>query len=397
MEQVSNPVSGGVEMSVNPGSTTLPDGRVVELGYRIYKIYKINTEDSAFTVDFRLFARWKDEDVKEIVEDTWRPYIELSNCIEQEIVDENFILESEGETGQKKGYLRLNRRYRAKLFQQYDLANFPFDDHLLRIVLRIPKAIHKCIMQADKTRVEGKQVDGTTMNPFQMHEWQHYEPRYKIVSEGEHTWKRQFHIELPVRRHYKYYLFSIYGIMCMLTSLAFLILISPANNITDRLDLTFSLLVSMIAFKFVLADKVPNVNYMTRLDVYIYVCFGFLFSIAFESALMAWIGEKTAGGDGTTVDLAVINKLFGIGLVAAWGLFNIFQMAHKYVLISDQKERLGKRPTVALGSRKASIIRQQSLIVSESGKRDAGWSSARAEGASSTAAVTTSAGREQDI
>jgi hypothetical protein len=377
-EQV-NPVSGGgAEMiTINPGGTTEPDGKQVEIGYRIYKIYKISTEDTAFTVDFRIFARWKD-DTEEITEDTWHPYIELSNCMEQEVVDENFNVEKDEVGGQQKGWLRWNRRYRAKLFQQYDLSSFPFDDHALRIVLRIPKAVDKCIMKADLTRVDGKQVDGSTMNDFQMHEWQHYPPQYRIVSEGEHTWKRQFHIELPVRRHYKYYVLSIYGIMCMLTTLSFLILLSPANNITDRLDLTFSLLVSMIAFKFVLADKVPNVNYMTRLDVYLYSCFAFLFSIACESALMTWVAEKTEGGEsGMGIDLKTVNKLFGIGLVASWILFNLFHMIHKFFLVSEQKERLGRKSVIEVGSRHASVVRQQSLVISESKTRSGDWTASR--------------------
>lgn len=322
---------------VNPaGHTTAPDGRVVEIGYRIYKIYDIKTtEDSSVTVDFRLFLRWKDEAVSEITADTWKPHIDFSNLLETSLVDENFEVETSERKGQKKGYVRWHIRQRAKLFQQLDLSDFPFDDHTLRIVVRIPRDIDKSRIVADEGRVSGKQVDGATMNMFALQEWMHYPPKYSIVSDGEHTEKQQFHVELPVRRHFNCYIFSNYTMMCMLTTLSFFILISPADNVTDRLDLTFSLLISVIAFKFVLADKIPDVNYMTRMDVYVCTCLLFLFLIALESAILSFLSNNS------DVDIERANLLFGIVLVLLWVSFNVFQIVTKKMLVTCQSSRLG--------------------------------------------------------
>ena len=68
--------------------------------------------------------------------------------------------------------------------------------------------------------------------------------------------------------------------MLMLSLLGFSAFSLPRGDLSDRLNIVLTLLLTTTAFKFVVSDTIPKVGYNTHLDVFILLNMAFLFSIA---------------------------------------------------------------------------------------------------------------------
>lgn len=75
-------------------------------------------------------------------------------------------------------------------------------------------------------------------------------------------------INLRARRQYKYYLLNVVLIMFILTSLGLTSYALDHDALGDRLNVNITLILTVVAFKFVLASYVPRTPYSTQLDVY---------------------------------------------------------------------------------------------------------------------------------
>ena len=55
----------------------------------------------------------------------------------------------------------------------------------------------------------------------------------------------------------------------LITSLSFVVYASPIAAVANRLELCYALLLTSIAFKFVVSKSIPRISYLTTVDVYI--------------------------------------------------------------------------------------------------------------------------------
>lgn len=55
---------------------------------------------------------------------------------------------------------------------------------------------------------------------------------------------------------------------------------------SSRLSLTLTLLLTAVAYKFVVAAILPQLSYVTLLDSYLWYCFAYLLLVAIENALI---------------------------------------------------------------------------------------------------------------
>ena len=63
----------------------------------------------------------------------------------------------------------------------------------------------------------------------------------------------------------------------------------------DRLSVTLTLMLTAVAYKFIVASALPQVSYLTSLDTYVLVCFLFLFLISVENVAWPAITASFAG------------------------------------------------------------------------------------------------------
>lgn len=91
-------------------------------------------------------------------------------------------------------------------------------------------------------------------------------------------------------RQLTYFLFNVFLLEYFFTSVAFLIYVIDVTAFADILNIILVLLLTNVAYRFVLADTVPKVSYLTAFDVYSFlsICtiIGVLL-IAFAAALQS--------------------------------------------------------------------------------------------------------------
>ena len=80
-------------------------------------------------------------------------------------------------------------------------------------------------------------------------------------------------VKLQVRRFASYYVQNIVLIMALLSIMGLLCYAMEPDNIGDRLSTNFTLILTIVAFKLVLAQSLPKVAYNTLIDWYMIASF----------------------------------------------------------------------------------------------------------------------------
>ena len=72
----------------------------------------------------------------------------------------------------------------------------------------------------------------------------------------------------------------------IVTSCLFASFAVPAEHFADRCSITVTLLLAQVAFKYVVSDKLPNIDYLTYIDQYVFLCFLVAFFIIILQTLI---------------------------------------------------------------------------------------------------------------
>ena len=97
-----------------------------------------------------------------------------------------------------------------------------------------------------------------------------------------------------VRRGSTYYLYNIALTEALLVLLSTTAKIVPLDEFADRMSISLTLLLTSIAFKFVVAEKLPNLSYQTHLDKFILWGFVLQVMFIFASALAALLSKRAS-------------------------------------------------------------------------------------------------------
>ena len=80
-----------------------------------------------------------------------------------------------------------------------------------------------------------------------------------------------------------------------LTACGFSVFTLQVEQMGERVATNFTLLLTMVSYKFAMNDILPRLEYFTFLDQYIYLAFGMVMLICFESVCVqkAWSTKET--------------------------------------------------------------------------------------------------------
>merc|ERR1711988_175507 len=125
--------------------------------------------------------------------------------------------------------------------------------------------------------------------------------------------KPMFECRLLVRRKWYYYFYNIMLVMGLISFMSFSVIAIPVDEFADRAGITLTLLLTGVAFKFIVGGKVPAVPYITILEKYINWNIFFLIAIFVENFLTAIIkqGDHWWGYYNVGMAIAGVFWLFG--------------------------------------------------------------------------------------
>ena len=89
-----------------------------------------------------------------------------------------------------------------------------------------------------------------------------------------------YNVKLHVRRQCGFYIYNIALLMCLITALTFSTFAVSIDSTGDRIQITLTLLLTSVAFKYYVQQFVPTVSYLTFLGKYVLSCLIFQFGMA---------------------------------------------------------------------------------------------------------------------
>jgi hypothetical protein len=83
-------------------------------------------------------------------------------------------------------------------------------------------------------------------------------------------------VKVWAERNPSYYAVNVIGVMFLIVQSNSLVYTVPVHDTADRSSIAFTLLLTAVAYKFVVAADLPKIGYLTLLDKYIVLSFGVL-------------------------------------------------------------------------------------------------------------------------
>ena len=155
---------------------------------------------------------------------------------------------------------------------------------------------------------------------FQLAKWEFMSPvsQSDVIisptpSAGVHLKFSKFVLNIPVRRLSGYYFYNVFGTAFMLTSLQAAGFALPRESLEGRLAIMMTLVLTQLAFKFAIMDRLPSIPYLSIMDKYLMFVMFLSLTVAVEHvAVVNWLDEETA----IIVDFYCPYCLLGLMLIA---------------------------------------------------------------------------------
>jgi len=225
--------------------------------------------------------KWKDENIiKAKVSDNldwfsgwepiWQPKIEFLNEIENvERFRYNYHTD-------KSGYVRYYGRYRGTFFEPYQLHRFPFDRHYLQIRLSTIYPLNKQIYVPYENYQNTMETNvlaawNIPQNPLDV----------QILTESKDFAK--CNLRCKIERQPQFYIWNVLLMLSLIVIMSYSSFVFPPTDLSSRLNVTLTLVLVAVAFKFVVADSLPKIAYQTYLDKYTLSAFINLFLVCLQN------------------------------------------------------------------------------------------------------------------
>lgn len=268
---------------------------IVGIRASVISVGDIDTVGQQFKCDLYLSACWAEPRLQgKTTEDLdwnneWHPRIVFFNALEIEKFQKNHFLFYE--EGNKIPYACESYRMKGSFRENLELWDFPLDYQELTITLMSDWTNKQVKFEKDLKRADTIRPETFTADQ----EW--FLCRH-VVTESTDTIKTEgssandfplYHIKCHVKRKNGYYLWNIAMIIFLIDILSFCSFSVDISSPSDRLSVTLTLLLTAVAFKFVVAQSLPTISYLTLLDKYVLSGLIFLGFMAIENAVAAVI------------------------------------------------------------------------------------------------------------
>eukprot|EP00505_MAST-04D_sp_SCG-Rhode-Island_P003884 Stramenopile-MAST_4_protein_3884 len=259
-----------------PGATLDVDEEVQEgvaKGTIWFKISEVNDVNYAFTCDFLLYSKWLapelangeqlDQLVDQTVTDKWHPHFKFRNAIDESMEYERAWIHHISESGIPVVWKY--QRHKGTFYQHFNLMKFPFDVQDLTVIIdsSLPSSAVTFVCRDDVP-------PSFSGRAFQLSEWEFLSPltQSSILTSPTGLRFPQFVLNLPVQRHYEFYIWNVIVIECFLVMLTLSSFALEPSALADRMSITLTLLLTQVAFKFAIDERIPKIPYLTVLDKY---------------------------------------------------------------------------------------------------------------------------------
>jgi hypothetical protein len=221
--------------------------------------------------------------VKEIYEG-WRPHVVIPNGIGDRSITNMAV------SIWPDGHVSYSETFYTKVEAPMDLRRFPFDTQDLEIFF------HPFIYQRDEVvLVPDDRLAGTWNQNMGIADWARdsvsmaERPIQIAYFDDSLSEISEFVVTVRIHRQPSHFLVSIIFPMVLLVALTWCVFWMDEETLSNRINITFIGILSVVAYYFVILDSVPEVSYLTLIDAFIIATFlilaaGVVVTVVMESS-----------------------------------------------------------------------------------------------------------------
>lgn len=257
---------------------------------KIISVFEIDMAAHSFSADFNINVVWNG-DVENV------PEIQFYNAIEiREAVPNPSCKDSIRQASKKAdaGFDWFYRIHCRGVFRQrFLLYEFPFDMQELIIQVRLKRACHLVDIPWD---LHGKAVScdprSVMMDDFSLGGAKVVAQYLPSIKFGKVVgYDPEALVVIEVARRPMYWVTNFGLLTSVLATFSFLCFALPVSEISGRLQIGFTLNLTVVASYYLMADKLPSVPYFTLLEKHLLKCIALTMLVLLENAAPAVIGE----------------------------------------------------------------------------------------------------------
>lgn len=293
----------------------------VQIGYNIINITDINEKEETIDFDGAIVLRWKDErlayewtdSLKTKIDYTktpsvvyqghfrvaelfhgWRPMFYVPNGIGNRNITNQYL------SVWPDGTVVYSEIFEVKVESPMNLRLYPFDEQHIVIFF------HPSTYSRDEMIfVPSKSLTSTWNQNMGIAGWERKGDEMNEsatilrLQDGRTKTVSEFLVSLNVKRKPLHVIISLIFPMVLLVSLTWCVFWLDKQSVTDRINILFIGIVSVVAYYFVIQDNIPEISYLTFIDVFVIESFLILAASVIITLIIGKLDQagNTAVGD----------------------------------------------------------------------------------------------------
>jgi hypothetical protein len=223
------------------------------------------------------------------------------------------------------GFVEYEERFNGLLAGPMDLRKFPFDSQVLP--LRITT------FDYDSRQVVFKQIQTDASPDFRLAEWTvnqisgttKTDTAYGIEPQDEETafYYPVAEIAINVSRKSGYYILRVILPLALIIAVSWSVFWLESGSVSDQLAVSFTVLLTIVAFNFLVADKLPPIAYTTFMDALLLMSYVFLALSIVQNIMQASLFSAGKEEASRMIDVTA-RWLFPLAYVAVAGLATLY-------------------------------------------------------------------------
>ena len=169
----------------------------------------------------------------------------------------------------------------SKIENNFDFTFYPFDKQKFKFQIM-------GFNPSNKVKIIGNFFDENSFKNFEVEGWKVIKKNIQQVKEEweDETYDRLIYV-IQMKREYISFVFRYIIPMGIITLFAFISILLPKKQIESKITIQASSLISIIAFNLVLDNAIPQLSYLTLMDIFTTLSLFLVFSITFLTIILS--------------------------------------------------------------------------------------------------------------
>lgn len=312
------------------------------------KIGEIDTLKETFSADVYVQAKWREPNLDS------KPDIDQKSQWSPKLVIQNILTETKHATWRvidkdETGAIYVNEKHRIKgiFSESLELALFPYDIQDISILLTTELSEDEVEFIEDDNELSSVHLEAFgKQQEWDLREFVEFQQKVTTKEYANSKYKNPGIVaRCCAGRKAGFFLWNVLLIMTLISSLSFCTFSVDKGKPQNRLQLSFTLVLTGVAFKFVANQAIPKISYLTQLDRYILGSMVFLYLVCAWHAIVTLIVDNDAGHVADRwafITFCILFTVFHIAFIISVFISGYRRLSHVNYLESQYHEKARK-------------------------------------------------------